>query len=210
MVVPMMVTTHVLVGVLLGALVSSVAPTAAAVPVVAGAVGGVFPDLDMVLDHRRTFHYPVYFPLVAGVLAMVAVWVPTPLVVALTVAVGAAGLHSVMDVFSGGQELRPWERVDDRAVFDHHSNRWLRARRVVYSGSPGDFVLGALAAGGVAVAGIDLATRLSFGVLVLSVPYTVFQRRIAASVPRRFQTLSDFLKHGLALGAHRLRDIVRK
>ena len=73
----MMATTHALVGVALAVLVGAVFPESAAgtslTPVVAAALGGIFPDLDLYSGHRRTLHFPVYFNVAAAVAVVAAV-----------------------------------------------------------------------------------------------------------------------------------------
>ena len=54
----------------------------------------------------------------------------------------SAALHSSSDVLGAGEELRPWERTVDEAVYLHPAGRWLRARRIVrYDGAPEDLLL---------------------------------------------------------------------
>lgn len=138
----MMVTTHALAGILLAGTTLILAPEYAPVAVVAASVGGVFPDLDLYAEHRKTLHYPVYYSALAAVgFGLVAV-APSDLTLGLAFFVLAAALHSSMDVLGGGLELRPWRGVSERAVYDHYRNRWLRPRRWVrYDGAPEDLLL---------------------------------------------------------------------
>lgn len=122
----------------------------------------------------------------------------------------AGGLHSRMDVYSGGLELRPWEESDDRAVFDHFRGTWIPASRLVYSGSPTDFVIGSVVLVPVLAFAEGITAALAVCVFALSVLYALSRQRIAAAVPRQFGTLSEFLKHHLARGVGRLADILRR
>jgi len=54
-----MLPTHVLGGMLLAAPLVRVAPELAPIGFVAGFLGGLFPDLDMYVGHRKTLHFPV-------------------------------------------------------------------------------------------------------------------------------------------------------
>jgi len=137
-----MLPTHALAGMLLGLAVAQFAPGVGSVAVVAGLVGGVLPDLDVFVGHRRTLHYPVYYAVAAVPAGLLALVVPATVTVALAVLLAAAALHSASDALGGGLEPRPWEGRSDRAVYDHHNERWIAPRRWVrYDGSPGDLVL---------------------------------------------------------------------
>jgi len=137
----MMVTTHALAGLLLAVPVAFVAPELAAVAAAAGFAGGVFPDLDMPGQHRRTLHFPVYFSLAAAAAVAVAVALPTAWTVGAALFLAAAALHAVSDAAGGGLELRPWEATGDRAVYSHYHGRWWRPRRWIrYDGAPEDAV----------------------------------------------------------------------
>ncbi len=143
-----MLPTHALAGMALALPVAFVAPEYASVAFAAGFVGGVFPDLDLYVGHRKTLHYPVYFAALALPAGAIAALAPTATTVGLALFLLAAALHSVTDVFGGGLELRPWEATSDRAVYDHYNGQWIAPRRWVgYDGSPSDLLLsGVLAA----------------------------------------------------------------
>jgi hypothetical protein len=141
----MMLPTHALAGMLLGLAASAVVPEFAGVAIAGGLLGGVFPDLDMYAGHRRTLHYPVYYSILGLGGVVLAVLVPAGVTIGVALFLLGAALHSVTDVLGGGLELRPWEATSDRAVYDHHRDRWLAPRRWVhYDGSPGDLGLSAV------------------------------------------------------------------
>ncbi|WP_174786360.1 metal-dependent hydrolase [Haloprofundus sp. MHR1] len=138
----MMATTHALIGVVLALVV---APDGGLLPVAAAGLGGLFPDFDLYVAHRKTLHFPVYFSLAAFVAAAVAALVASPVALAVALFLAAAAIHSVMDIFGGGLELKPWEATSDRAVYDHFNGRWLAPKRWIrYDGAPEDFLLGAV------------------------------------------------------------------
>lgn len=138
----MMATTHALAGMVLAGVTIAVAPEYTSVALLMAAVGGVFPDLDLYSAHRKTLHYPVYYSMLAVVSGIFAVLLPTTLTVGVGFFFLAAALHSLMDVFGGGLELRPWREQSDRAVYDHYRNRWITPRRWVrYDGAPEDLLL---------------------------------------------------------------------
>lgn len=165
----MMATTHALAGALVGAAVALAVPELAPAVLVAGFVGGLFPDADIYAGHRKTLHFPVYYSLAAVAAAAATVAWPVYGTLAL-VFLAAAALHSVMDVFGGGLELRPWEATSDRAVFEHYRGVWHAPRRWIrYDGSPEDAALGALlAAPSLAVAQRTVTGSLAGGLTVES------------------------------------------
>jgi large-conductance mechanosensitive channel len=206
----MMVFTHVLIGALFGLVIGQFVPDYTTILICTGMSGGLIPDLDMFLAHRKTLHSPVYVPVLSIGAGCLVVHSPSLLTIGLVTFLGAAGLHSCMDVFSGGRELRPWEEVDDRAVFNHYEGRWIPARRLVYSGSLADFGMSLLAFGVVVVHAEGVVVTIAFSTLVLSALYTLFQRRIAAYILRDFQTLSQFLKYQLIRRVNQMAAIVRR
>lgn len=142
-----MLPTHALAGMAIALPLVVLSPEHAAVGLLAGFLGGIFPDLDMYVGHRKTFHYPVYFSIAAVLATVLAIAVTTTLSVAVALFLLGAALHALSDVFGGGLELRPWEGRSDRAVYDHYRDRWIPPRRAIrYDGAPEDFLLsGALA-----------------------------------------------------------------
>lgn len=139
-----MLPTHALVGMLIALPVAMAAPEASGIVLVAGLLGGIFPDLDMYAGHRKTLHYPVYYSVFAVGTGIFAVAGSVAAAGAIAIFLFAAAVHSVSDVLGGGLELHPWEATSERAVYDHHRERWLRPRRLVgYDGSPGDLLLSA-------------------------------------------------------------------
>ena len=143
----MMLPTHVLVGLALALPVAVAVPEHADIALTAGLLGGLIPDLDMYIGHRKTLHYPVYYSALAAVAAPVAALVPTTATIAAAMGLLGAAAHSVMDVFGGGLELRPWEATSSRAVYNHHHDRWLAPRRWIrYDGAPEDLVLSVVVA----------------------------------------------------------------
>ena len=176
-----MLPTHALAGMALALPVALLAPEFGGVALAAGFVGGVLPDLDMYVGHRKTLHYPTYFSALALVAIALAAVAQTAATVGLALVLLAAAVHSVADVFGGGLELRPWEATSDRAVYDHYRGRWIAPRRwVPYDGAPSDFALSlALAAPLLAVVGGDLRLVV-LGALVVGAGYAALRRSLPA------------------------------
>ena len=176
-----MATTHGLAGLLLGSVALVVAPEFAPAAMVAGFAGGVFPDLDLYAEHRKTLHFPVYYSLVALVTVGVALAAPSSITVGVAVFLLAAALHSLTDMFGGGLELRPWEGTSERAVYSHYHGRWIRPRRWVgYDGAPGDLALAsALAIPPLLFVDWQLVEPVVVGAVGVSGVYTLVRKRLA-------------------------------
>jgi len=139
-----MATTHAYAGLALALaslpVTSTYAPTSSLL--IAAFVGGLLPDLDLTTSHRKTLHYPVVYPAVAGGLLVASqVFGSEPLFL-LAVAVASAGFHSLTDILGGGVGYEPWKSTSKKAVYNHVLGRWHTPRRVVrYSGAPEDFAV---------------------------------------------------------------------
>ncbi|MEZ3116279.1 metal-dependent hydrolase [Halobaculum sp. MBLA0147] len=174
-----MATTHTLAGVLLGLAALAVAPVESGLVVLAGAVGGLVPDLDLLGAHRRTLHFPGWGTLAAVGATGVAVVAPTLETVAAATFLWAFALHAVADVVGGGLSLRPWNPSSDRGVYEHVRGRWHPPRRWIrYDGAPEDAFL-AVSMGLVAYASLDGTGRTAVvGLLVVSVVYAGTRRAL--------------------------------
>ena len=190
----MMLPTHALAGMVLALPVAVAAPEFAPVALAAGLAGGVLPDLDMYVGHRKTLHYPVYFSALAAGALVVALVVPTALTVGLAVFLLGAALHSVTDVFGGGLELRPWEGTSDRAVYSHYHGEWIAPRRYVgYDGSPADFLLSGVLAVPLLVT-VDGPFRLAvLAGLAVAVVYTAVRRVLPTLAERLVEAYGPVL-----------------
>lgn len=175
----MMATTHVFAALALFAPVVSVVPEFAT-PLAGGAIfGGLAPDFDLPLEHRRTFHFPLLGLAVAVPAVGLALVAPSSPAVALAAFAVAAWLHAASDVGGGGPEMDPWNERTERAVYDHVRGQWIRPRRWIrYDGAPEDAALGvALAIPSLAVfEGWIRAVVL--GAIVVSLGYALVRRRI--------------------------------
>lgn len=173
----MMATTHALLGALLAAPLVFVAPEYAPVAFAASVAGGVVPDLDLYADHRKTLHYPVYYTVVAIGAIVVAIALSGTVTVAAAFFFLSAALHSVLDAFGSGLELRPWRGVSKRAVYDHYRGRWVSPRRWIrYDGSPEDFLLAVVLAAPAIAVYRHPARSVVLALLVVSGIYTLLRK----------------------------------
>jgi hypothetical protein len=184
----MMLPTHVLAGMVLALPFAFADPSSTGVALAAGALGGMFPDLDLYVAHRRSLHYPVYYGALAVAAVASVVLVPSAVTVAAASFLVGAAVHCLGDVAGGGLELRPWEATSDRGVYDHYRDRWIAPRRWIrYDGSPGDLLVSIVLGGTLLVAVDGIPRQVVMGALAVAVTYTVVRR----SLPSIAETLVD-------------------
>lgn len=194
-----MVFTHILVGVLVGALFSIAIPEFGLLPVYAGLLGGAFPDLDMLMTHRRTLHYPVWFSVTSTLATLVLYFFTDSLVVFVAAFTLAAAIHCLMDTLGGGKEMRPWREVDDRAVYNHVAGDWIKPRRLVYDGSLKDLLLSGVS-GGLAYYILRPRFRVFIvTVMLLAIVYAAIRRWITRRISEEFTTFSAFIQDRLSM-----------
>lgn len=175
----MMATTHALIGMAIALPAAYALPELAPAVLLAGLVGGLFPDLDLYAGHRRTLHYPVYFPVVAAIALAVAALAPGPVTVGVATCLLAAAVHSVMDAFGGGLEMRPWLETADRAVYDHYRRRWIAPKRGVrYDGAPEDLLLACVVAVPLLLVLEGALLELVVALVVVSAGYALVRKRL--------------------------------
>ncbi|MFT4947827.1 MAG: hypothetical protein ACI8TL_002076 [Natronomonas sp.] len=186
----MMATTHALAGMALVSLTGLVAPEYLPAAVCAAAVGGIFPDLDLFGTHRLTLHYPVLYSFGTVPLVALAVLAPSAGTVVLAAVVTSAALHSVMDAFGGGLELKPWQGTSDRAVYSHYHRRWVRPRRWIrYDGAPEDVLLAAVLAAPLLVIFTGRIQTAVAALLGLSLAYGFVRKPLVAAAGWLVDTL---------------------
>lgn len=181
----MMATTHGFVGLAIAAVVAVIAPEFAVAAAIGGIVGGIFPDLDVLADHRRTLHFPGYYMMVALPAIALAYVVTDMVTVGVATFLVAAAVHSLSDALGGTPSAVPWESDLEHAVYFHAADRWLPAKRWVrYDGAPEDFAVGAVFALPGLVVFAGSIRHLVLAGIVVSLVYTVFRRPIGRAVAR--------------------------
>jgi hypothetical protein len=176
-----MATTHAAMGSLLALPLAVVAPELAPAAALGALAGGYFPDADILgpLEHRKTLHFPEYYPPIAAALSALAYLRPSPLAVAVAFGALSAALHSLTDALGGGLGLRPWEEDDERGVYSHLGGRWIPPRRWIrYDGAPED-LLAVFVLSAPGLAAFDGPVRMALlGGIVVSACYTAFRKRL--------------------------------
>ena len=187
-----MLPTHALVGMALAMSVAVVVPEFSGVAIAAGLLGGIFPDLDMYVGHRKSLHYPVYYSTLAVPILAVVTLFPSNVTVFLSVFFVGAAAHSVSDIIGGGLELRPWEATSDRGVYSHYHNRWIAPRHWVrYDGSPGDLLLSVSLAIPLLIALDGLLHRIVLVILTVAIVYTAVRRLLPTLAAALVQDLLE-------------------
>lgn len=192
----MMATTHALAGGAIVVLLTRFAPEMTPIAVTAALIGGVFPDLDLYANHRQTLHFPVYYWIPAVLAVLLVAFMPTVTTVAIAAFLLAAAVHSTMDIFGGGLELRPWLGTSDRAVYNHYQGHWIHPRRWIrYDGAPADFLLGAVFAVPIVTVTDGLLRTIVLGAVAVSGVYALLRKRLpdlatvlARTVPKPLRT----------------------
>ena len=191
----MMSSTHAAAGLLLVWPLLRAFPEFATVGALAALAGGVFPDLDLAVgEHRKTLHYPIVYWLPAVSAAGIAIVSPSMWAVAAAALFGSAALHSATDWLGAGDELRPWERTSEKAVYLHPRRRWLSPKYWVrYDGAPEDlFVAVAFAApsvyvlDGVAQTAVVAAVAVSALYVLVRKPMVLVTQKVVDALPPRF------------------------
>lgn len=176
----MMLPTHALGGMTLALSVAFVAPDFTGIALVAGFLGGTLPDLDMYSGHRKSLHYPVYYSALVLPALVIAGLSPSVTTIFIAFLLIGAAVHSIADILGGGLELRPWEATSNRAVYDHHRNRWIAPRHWIrYDGSPGDLLLSIALAVPLLLTLNGLLHQIVIVTLAIAFVYTAVRRLLA-------------------------------
>lgn len=194
-----MATTHLLMSIGIAAICLRYLP--AGLPVagvlVAVAVGGLLPDLDLVAEHRKTLHFPWLAPLAALGMAVLAGATGSNATWLVALGIASAGLHAQTDVLAGSPEPEPWNPTNERAVYNHCLGHWHRPRRYVrYSGAPEDWLCGGVFAvlAIAAPATTPLTDDLVLALVAIAGCYVLVRRRIGAVAIAIVSTLPTSLR----------------
>ncbi|THE65201.1 metal-dependent hydrolase [Salinadaptatus halalkaliphilus] len=180
----MMATTHVFAALAVVVPVAVTAPTLATPLAVGAILGGLAPDIDLVLEHRRSFHFPVVGLAIVVPAVGLAIVAPSSLTAAVAAVAVAAWLHAASDAIGGGPEMDPWNDRSERAVYDHARGVWIRPRRWIrYDGAPEDAALAVALSIPTLVVFEGWVRVLALVGVAVSIGYALVRRRMVSWVP---------------------------
>lgn len=183
----MMAATHALIGLLLGLSSLYLFPELVLFAALAAFIGGIFPDLDLVHNHRKSLHFPVGYSVLGLVAGGLMLMYPYSYTVAGFYFLASAAIHSLIDILGGGLETRPWIPSDDRAVYSHTMEKWFSPRRIIrYDGSPEDLALSGLTAVPCYLFYSSPLKELALATLAIGAVYAVLRKKIVEWMPDRF------------------------
>lgn len=140
----MMFWTHALAGGSLGLFLSFLTPGMQLPLITAGMLAGVIPDLDMFLEHRKTFHRPIEFTLLFITSVSMFLITGSHVFLILLVFSGSISLHVFSEVLGQGKTMNPDLKEDDRCVYNHLNGEWIKPMRIIKVGSLKDLSLSML------------------------------------------------------------------
>lgn len=161
----MMTPNHGTAGLLLSLTVMKWHPELVGIVALSAFLGGVLPDVDIKLEHRKTLHYPVYYGILTLIFVVSAVVSNSAVTVVGVYFFGAAALHCYTDYFVAIEKSS--DETDGAGVLYLHPRRkWIGPKEIInYAGSPGDLLVGLL----LAVLPLLYYDGLPFGLTILSV-----------------------------------------
>jgi hypothetical protein len=130
-----------LMGGIVGLWTLAVAPEYITFSFYVGLFAGLFPDLDMVLEHRRSFHRPfqyILFTVAAGTLTF---FYFNQWTVMIFTFIASINLHSLSDILSSGATVEPFKEENNKGVYNHIREEWIEPRRLIIMGSMSDIML---------------------------------------------------------------------
>ncbi|WP_408960621.1 metal-dependent hydrolase [Natrinema sp. 74] len=165
----MMTPNHATAGLLLALTATRWHPELLSVVAVTAFIGGVVPDLDTKLEHRKTLHYPAYYSIFTGLFLLAATVVGAQVLVVGTYFFAAATLHCYTDLFVDVEKTSD-EPDGDGIIFVHPIDRWVGPVMLVrYAGSPEDLLVGLL----LAVLPLLKYEGIPFALTVIAVAWSV-------------------------------------
>jgi len=164
---------------------------------VAGLLGGLFPDLDRIdreiigfrIVHRRTLHYIMGYACAGVIVAVLLIVYPDQALILgpLFAFLLSAWVHTVMDVFDGRQRGRPG------AVYEHIMRRWISGKEVIpfastkewilYSATAMGFIVFAIYPYPITLLGSDLLTLPAVFYVLTWIPAAIYELKYVA--PKR-------------------------
>lgn len=178
--------------------------------VLVSVLGSFLPDIDMFFGkHRKTLHFPVYSVILLLFLIMISLFYYSLWNILLFVFLISYIIHVIGDIAGSGWEKEPWEQREERVVYDHINEQWIRAKRYIdYDGSKKDAIV--LLIGAVTLISVTtvfsvynlLLYSIIISCIVSGVIYTAFRKTVFSPVYMeenypRINTISEYFRNRL-------------
>lgn len=190
----MMFPTHILLGGFLSLSSFLFAPGYVELAVLSGMAAAVLPDIDMLLEHRKTLHRPFQFLALALFAGLLMLLLTVPWTVALFFGLLSVSAHGFSEILSSGKTLRPYQKKDDRAVYNHLSHRWIEPRRWVMAGSGRDLLVSAVSGAVLLYYTEGLPRYASAACLGWAVLYYLLNRKVKDWITEEYDWLYGYFQ----------------
>lgn len=137
----MMLPTHIVMGGFIGLALSIIDPTTLSLYIYIGMIAGVIPDVDIFLEHRKTLHRPLEYLLVFTTLIFTYALFQLNSILVVAALFGSMSIHCISELFGQGKTMNPDLKTDDRCVYNHLAQNWLKPKRVVKVASIRDLMI---------------------------------------------------------------------
>lgn len=173
-----MLSTHGLIGLFLGYLSVILSTLSPEYALITGFLGGIFPDIDLVKNHRKTLHFPIYYPLGLLTASFAYLLYTETALLYIALFLSSATFHTLIDVFSGGLAPVKFKKPKKFPIYNHYQDKWIELKPLTYDGSPTDFLV-SLTIGSILVYTMNsLFVYLAAILLIISTVYFTFRMRI--------------------------------
>lgn len=170
-----MTPNHMLTGLLLGYGVVFVNPEILLAASILGFFGGLFPDIDAVLEHRKTLHFPVYYTIFLMTLLVGYFFVGLPALLAISFFFLSASIHCITDYFVV-IEKDSNEESQNGVIYLHPFDKWVGPKPIIkYAGSPQDLLIGLLLGSVLLYISSGLIFWISVLTLILGVIFSFYR-----------------------------------
>lgn len=194
----MMIFSHALLGGITGMIALLVAPGQLETAIWAGMIGGLVPDMDMLLDHRRSLHFPVFGTISMLLFLASVLLLPSEVILVCAAFVTGMVFHSLTDILGEGRVMRHWKDKDHRAAYDHLRKQWITPRRLIKTGDPEDLFIAAVSAFIIVSVVQGLLSVVTTLLVIGALVFTIMFRPAAAYVSEDHQSIEAWIKHHLA------------
>lgn len=162
----MMAPTHIIIGLLTIYPLIHSNPELIVPLTISSIIGSVLPDLDILVQHRKTLHFPILsLPFVTISMLLILIN-PITIYLLLTSFIISFAIHPWVDIISSGLEKRPWEENSTRAAYNHQKQEWIKPKNLFYDGSITDFSIFTFGIGILFI--LDYESVIQYKILIFS------------------------------------------